>query len=171
MSVAKTGNRRIEIYSLVEMIYQNKLVRVAVCEWPQKDCIYDAEDRAVRPNTKCESNDGSNCKTRSLEESSNTELQILKPDVKAGPKEVVTILKVKNMSYGPIAGLRVDEYWYDAKGGVIAGDSKRMKQLVQSGEVVTFELHTARDPKMQRNTYQFTHANGKVKVDSVKKFN
>jgi hypothetical protein len=98
-------------------------------------------------------------------------LQILKPDVKAGPKEVVTILKVKNMSYGPIAGLRVDEYWYDAKGGVIAGDSKRMKQLVQSGEVVTFELHTARDPKMQRNTYQFTHANGKVKVDSVKKFN
>src|SRR6185295_12277716 len=57
-------------------------------------------------------------------------LQILKPDVKAGPKEVVTILKVKNMSYGPIAGLRVDEYWYDAKGGVIAGDSKRMKQLV-----------------------------------------
>ena len=36
-------------------------------------------------------------------------LQVLKPDVKAGPKEVVTILKVKNMSYGPIAGLRVDD--------------------------------------------------------------
>ena len=98
-------------------------------------------------------------------------LQILKPDVKASAKEVVTILKVKNMSYGPIAGLRVDEYWYDKKGGVIAGDSKRMKQLVQSGEVVTFELHTPRDPKMQSNTYQFSHANGKVKVDSVKKFN
>lgn len=97
-------------------------------------------------------------------------LQVMKPDVKAGAKEIVTILKVKNMSYAPIAGLRVDEYWYDAKGGVIAGDSKRMKQLVQSGEVVTFELHTARDPKMKSNSYQFSHANGKVKVDSVKKF-
>jgi hypothetical protein len=97
-------------------------------------------------------------------------LQVLKPDVKPGPKEIVTILKVKNMSYAPIAGLRVDEYWYDKKGSVIAGDSKRLKQLVQSGEVVTFELHTARDPKMQSNSYQFSHANGKVKVDSVKKF-
>ena len=37
-------------------------------------------------------------------------LQVLKPDVKAGAKEIVTILKVKNMSYAPIAGLRVDEY-------------------------------------------------------------
>ena len=97
-------------------------------------------------------------------------LQVLKPDVKAGSKEIVTTLKVKNISIAPIAGLRVDEYWYDSKGSVIAGDSKRMKQLVQSGEVVTFELHTQRDPKMQRNTYQFSHANGKVKVDSVKKF-
>ena len=89
---------------------------------------------------------------------------------KFSESQIVTILKVKNMSYAPIAGLRVDEYWYDKKGSVIAGDSKRMKQLVQSGEVVTFELHTQRDPKMQNNTYQFSHANGKVKVDSVKKF-
>ena len=54
---------------------------------------------------------------------------------------------------------------------MIAGDSKRIKQPVQSGEIVTFELHTQRDPKMQSNSYQFSHANGKVKVDSVKKFN
>ena len=98
-------------------------------------------------------------------------LQVMKPVVKINPKEVVTTLKVKNMSIGPIAGLRVDEYWYDAKGGVIAGDSKRMKQLVQSGEVVTFELHTQKDPKMQRNSYQFSHANGKVKTEPVAKFN
>jgi hypothetical protein len=98
-------------------------------------------------------------------------VQVMKPIVKISSKEIVTTLKVKNMSIAPIAGLRVDEYWYDSKGGVIAGDTKRMKQLVQSGEVVTFELHTEKDPKMQRNTYQFSHANGKVKTESVTKFN
>ena len=37
-------------------------------------------------------------------------------------------------------------------------------------EIVTIELRTPRDPKMNRNTFQFSHANGKVKVDTVPKF-
>lgn len=97
-------------------------------------------------------------------------IAVLKPIVKVKGAEVVTTLTVKNMSYGAIAGLRVDEYWYDKTGNIIGGDSKRMKTLVQPDEVVTFELHTPKDPKMNRNSYQFSHVNGKVRADTVPKF-
>jgi hypothetical protein len=97
-------------------------------------------------------------------------IAVLKPVVKVVGNEVVTTLKVKNTSYGAIAGLRVDEYWYDKGGNIIGGDTKRQKTLMQPGEIVTFELRTPRDPKMNSNTYQFSHANGKVQAKSVPKF-
>ena len=97
-------------------------------------------------------------------------LQVLKPVIKIAGKEVVTTLTIKNVSYGPIAGLRVDEYWYDKKGEVIGGDTQRVRQLVPPDATVIFELRTPRDPRMDRNSYQFSHVNGKVRADSVKKF-
>ena len=97
-------------------------------------------------------------------------ISVLKPIVKVKGNEVVTTLTVKNMSYGAIAGLKVDEYWYDKAGNIIGGDSQRMKKLMQPDEIYVFELHTPKDPKMDRNTYQFTHMNGKIRADSVPKF-
>jgi hypothetical protein len=97
-------------------------------------------------------------------------IEVLKPDVKVKGNEVVTVIQIRNASYAPIAGLRVDEFWYDKAGNLLPGDSKRVPKPVQVGEVVTVELHTPKDPKMNRNAYQFTHANGKVRADTVKSF-
>jgi hypothetical protein len=67
------------------------------------------------------------------------------------------------MSLGAIAGLRVDEFWYDKSGNMLPGDSKRVRQPIQPGEIVTVELRTPKNPQMDRNSYQFSHANGTVK--------
>jgi hypothetical protein len=82
----------------------------------------------------------------------------------------VTTIKVKNRSYGSIAGLKLDEYWYDKAGNIVTGDSKRVMKPIMPNEIVTIELRTPKDPKMNRNTFQFSHANGKVQVDTVPKF-
>jgi hypothetical protein len=97
-------------------------------------------------------------------------INVLKPVVKVQGGEVVTTIKVKNLSYGSIAGLKLDEYWYDKRGNIVTGDSKRVMKPIMPNEIVTIELRTPRDPKMDRNTFQFSHANGKVKVDTVPKF-
>lgn len=98
------------------------------------------------------------------------EIGILKPVVKVDNKtnEVVTTIKVRNLSMGAIAGLRVDEFWYDKQGGMLPGDSKRLRQPLYPGEVATIELRTPRNPKMDRNSYQFSHANGQVKTKQLK---
>ena len=98
-------------------------------------------------------------------------INVLKPVVKVHGGEVVTTIKVKNtMSAASIAGLKVDEYWFDKAGNVVTGDSKRVMKPIMPNEIVTIELHTPKDPKMDRNSYQFTHANGKVQVETVPKF-
>jgi hypothetical protein len=97
------------------------------------------------------------------------EIGYLRPQVKVAGNEVVTTMKIKNLSNGAIAGLRVDEFWYDKAGGMLPGDSKRVRQPIMPGEVVTVELRTPRNPKMDRNSYQFTHANGTCKPKILSK--
>ena len=99
------------------------------------------------------------------------EIGLLKPVVKVDNKtnEVVTTIKVKNLSLGSIAGLRVDEFWYDRQGNMLPGDSKRMRQPLNPGEVATIELRTPRNPKMDRNSYQFSHANGQIRTKQLTK--
>jgi len=93
----------------------------------------------------------------------------LKPVVKVDKGEVVTTIKIKNLSTAAIAGLKVDEYWYDKAGNMLPGDSKRLRQPLLPGEVVTVELRTPKNPKMDRNSYQFTHAYGQVKTKVLNK--
>jgi hypothetical protein len=90
------------------------------------------------------------------------ELGILSPVTKIEGKEVVTTIKVKNLSKGPIAGLRVEEYWYDKDGNPLPGDSKTLAQPLAPGAASTIVLRTPRNPRMDRNTYMFSHTNGKV---------
>jgi hypothetical protein len=106
------------------------------------------------------------------------EVGFLKPVVKVedvkGPdgkveKMVVTTMKVKNLSAGAIAGLRVDDYWYDKAGGLLPGDSQRLRQPLLPGEVATIVLRTPKNAKMDRNSYQFSHANGQVKTKLLTK--
>ncbi len=84
-------------------------------------------------------------------------------------QEVVTHLKLKNLSQGSIALLRVDEYWYDKQGGMLPGDTQRIKKPILPGEVVDVVLRVPRNEKFYQNQYKFSHANGDIKVEQLKK--
>jgi hypothetical protein len=99
------------------------------------------------------------------------ELGYTKPVSKRSPdgKFVVTTIKVKNMSQGSIAGLKVDEYWYDKAGDPVTGDTFRYRKPLQPGEVIEVTLRTPVNPKMDRNQYKFEHANGTIKTKALPK--
>ncbi len=97
------------------------------------------------------------------------EIGYLKPQTKVVGAEVVTIFKIKNLSTGAIAGLQVDEYWWDKENNPVGGDRERVKKPLMPGEVVTIELRTQKNPRMFRNNYQFTHANGTIKAKVLTK--
>jgi hypothetical protein len=97
------------------------------------------------------------------------EVGFLKPTVKVEDGMVVSTLKIKNLSAGAIAGLRVDDFWYDKAGQLLPGDSQRVKQPLLPGEVTTIVLKTPKNPKMDRNSYQFSHANGQCKAKLLTK--
>jgi hypothetical protein len=97
------------------------------------------------------------------------ELGYLKPVTKRDGKEIVTTIKVKNLSKGPIAGLKVDEFWYDKAGDPVTGDTFRHRKLMMPGEVLDVTLRTPVNPKMDRNSYNFSHANGTIKTTLVPK--
>lgn len=91
------------------------------------------------------------------------EIGFLKPVVKVVGDEVVTTMKIKNLSTGAIAGLKIDEFWYDTAGNMLPGDSERVRQPLQPGQVIDIELRTPKNAKMKSNNYQFSHANGTIK--------
>jgi hypothetical protein len=96
------------------------------------------------------------------------QLGYTKPVVKnakiGGRDYIVTTIQVKNMATGSIAGLKVDEFWYDKAGNPVTGDNYRHPRPLQPGEVITITLETPRNPAMNRNQYNFTHANGEIKA-------
>lgn len=96
-------------------------------------------------------------------------LDITKPNTKVVNNEVVTIITVRNASTGAIAGLKVEENWYDKGGNPVGGDTYRHPRPLPPGEAVTITLKTPRRPTMNSNQYQFTHANGAIKTKVVPK--
>jgi hypothetical protein len=100
------------------------------------------------------------------------ELGFLKPVTKREKNgDVVTVIKVKNLSAsGAIAGLRVDENWYDKTGNPVTGDTFRYRKPLQPGEVIEITLRTPYNKAMDRNSYNFTHANGTIKTKPMQKF-
>lgn len=98
------------------------------------------------------------------------ELGYTKPATKRAGKEIISVMKVKNMSAtGSIAGLRVDENWYDKAGNPVTGDTFRYRKPLMPGEVIEITLRTPVNPTMDRNSYNFTHANGTIKTTLVPK--
>jgi len=84
---------------------------------------------------------------------------------KIGGKDfIVTKIQVKNMADGAIAGLRVEEFWYNKAGDPITGDEYRHPRPIQPGEIITVTLETPRSPGMDRNQYSFKHANGDIRA-------
>jgi hypothetical protein len=96
-----------------------------------------------------------------------------KPVVKRGKVDgkdfVITTMQIKNMAAGPIAGLKVDDFWYDKGGNPLPSDSYRHPRPLQPNEVITVTLETPADPRMNRNQWQFSHANGEIKPVLVAK--
>ena len=97
-------------------------------------------------------------------------IEILAPKTIREGNEAVTRLKIRNASLGAIAMLRVDETWYDKAGNALPGDTQRRRQLFMPGEVIDIELRVPRNPKFDSNNFQFSHANGKIDVKTVKSF-
>ena len=103
----------------------------------------------------------------------DAEIGVLKPvtevDHKAGI--VRTTIKVKNLSpTNSIAGLKVEEFWFDKGGNPVTGSRFRLPKPLLPLEITELKLETPKDLKMFQNTYTFSHANGKVKVKNLKVF-
>lgn len=96
------------------------------------------------------------------------EVELTKPVTKRVGNEIVTTIRVKNTSTtNSIAGLRVDDYWYDTAGAPVTGNTFRHRKPLQPGEIVEVTLRTPVNPKMARNQYKFVHAYGDIKTTVV----
>ena len=91
------------------------------------------------------------------------------PSNKVG-NEIVTVLKVKNMSPMAISLFKVDEYWYNKKREVVTGDTFKNLKPFMPGEVLEVTLRAPVKPDLYQSQYQFSHAGGEVKPNRVKKF-
>ena len=94
----------------------------------------------------------------------------LKPNTKVVGDEVVTTIQVKNLMNAPVAGFRVEEFWYDKSNNLVPGSREIVRMPIQPGAVITVTLHTPKDLRMSRNNYRFSHANGTVKAEVMKSF-
>ncbi len=94
----------------------------------------------------------------------------LKPVTKQDENMIITTIKIKNLSNGAIAGLKVDEFWYDKDGNPVTGSQPfRWRKPLQPGEVIDVVLQVPRNPAMNRNQYKFEHANGTIKATLLPK--
>lgn len=81
--------------------------------------------------------------------------------------DVVTTIKVKNMSSAPIARLKIIETWFDDKSNTVPGGEGVINAMLQPGEIATVEIHTPWSAKLKSNSWNFVHANGTVKPHKV----
>jgi hypothetical protein len=98
------------------------------------------------------------------------EIWFTKPVTKRVGNMVVTTIRVQNATNAPIAGLKVDEFWYDAKGEPVTGAKTfRYPRPLQPQEIIDVVLEVPSHPQMSRNQYKFEHANGTIKPVSKPK--
>jgi hypothetical protein len=95
-------------------------------------------------------------------------VEFTQPTTKRNGDKVVTTIKVRNNALAPIARLQVAETWYDKGGAIVAGGKGVVPGLLQPQEIQTITIETAFNAKMSSNNWNFTHANGTVKVAKVK---
>lgn len=98
-------------------------------------------------------------------------IQVIPSPPKKVGNDIVTVIKVKNMSKeGSIGLLKVDEYWYDVKGQVVTGDTQSWRKPFNPGEIIQITMKSPYKPGMKQSQYMYSHANGKIDVKGVKKF-
>ena len=82
---------------------------------------------------------------------------------------VVTTMRVKNLSAGPIGRLKVEETWFDKGQNPVATSQGVLDKMLEPGAVETLTIQTPWTAKMNGNSWQFSHANGTVKPRKVAK--
>jgi len=82
---------------------------------------------------------------------------------------VVTTMKIKNLSAGPIGRLKVEETWFDKGQQPVATSQGILEKMLEPGAVETLTIQTPWSAKMNGNSWQFSHANGTVKPHKVAK--
>jgi hypothetical protein len=141
------------------------LLAAAVAAEQSKPAVQPPAQTAARP-----SDEGSTPGKLVAPVRGQAELGFTNPVSKRVGNMIVTTIKVKNLSKGAIAGLKVDEFWYDKKGDPVTGSQPfRYRKPLQPGEVITVELKVPTDPRMDRNQYKFEHANGTIKTTKLPK--
>jgi hypothetical protein len=83
---------------------------------------------------------------------------------------VITTIKVKNLSSAPIARLKIAETWFDKGGAIVGGSEGILEKSLAAGAVDTITIQTPWTAKMNGNSWNFSHANGTVKPKKVKSF-
>jgi hypothetical protein len=83
--------------------------------------------------------------------------------------EIVTVLKIKNTSGAPIVGFRIDQYFYKGKEEVSAGTG-RLRTPLAADEIAEVTVSAPMKTGITGSQMRFSHANGAVKPESVKKF-
>ena len=55
----------------------SKLIRFFDRQWSEKECIYETEDRSIRPDAECECEDCNSREARAFQQHSNCIAQII----------------------------------------------------------------------------------------------
>lgn len=98
-------------------------------------------------------------------------IEVIQGPSKRVGQEMVTVLKIRNISKGSINLLKLDEYWYDQSLKIVSGSQQAHKKApILPGEIIELTLRAPVKPGLSRNQVMFTHANGKVDAKSVKAF-
>jgi len=83
--------------------------------------------------------------------------------------ELISAVKVKNVSNAPIVGLKIDQYFYASQKEVSAC-TYRVRFPLAPNEITDVTLSCPLKPGINGSQMMFSQANGAVKPTSVKKF-
>ena len=142
---------------------------------PEAQAVVEAAAKARRPGSESASAESAETATRQpayvpRELHGLARVQILDPETKVEGDEVVSIIRVRNISRDWIVGFTAQEHWYDDEGNAVRGDRQTYRKRFMPGEVIELELRTRKDPKFYQNQFEFSHANGDVKAVIVESF-
>jgi hypothetical protein len=97
-------------------------------------------------------------------------IEVIEGSNKRVGNDIVTAIKVKNVSTGSIGLLRGDVLWYDKDLKLATGASEVVRRAILPGEVVEMTFKSPFKPNLYRSQYAFSHAGGKITAKGVKKF-
>ncbi|OFW07513.1 MAG: hypothetical protein A3H96_07185 [Acidobacteria bacterium RIFCSPLOWO2_02_FULL_67_36] len=97
-------------------------------------------------------------------------IQFVQGQSKRVGDDIVTVFKIKNVSSGSIALLKIDEYWYDKKNQVVTGDSQPYRKPFNPGDIIEITMRSPYKAEAWTSNWMFSHANGSIDPKKVKKF-